>query len=291
MRLAFAALVPWLLPIVGSSQASSWVHTADSVGVSDYFYDGICNGERYILARQTVMATATATVSNSEIRAVSDQGALQNSVPFNPYQRFVTGALLPRAGTSASEFIATSQPSNDWWRVERYVLDGSGNPMDTTASAPDSLQNLFLENAARTADGGTVLALAASPASIPMWFTRLLLLRLTSEGDSSTSFTYDYPFGNIYPYDIIERSPDTILIASNGGIEAAGTAFNIASITAVNRDLQPFGGMSMIAADGSGAPLISSTPSPAGCICCSSAVIPSWFRADWAVAMAHDSAS
>lgn len=255
MRSAQHAILLWLLPLIGSSQSGAWVHSADSIYFDDFFYDGAWNGERFLLSRQLVRVNATGTASQSKIHAVSEQGALVNSTTFNAQPRFVAGVLLPRFGTNESDFIATSQPSTERWRAERYGLDGLGHPIDTTLAAPDSLYNFYLENASRTIDGGIAVAFASSPVGTPFWFTRMLLLKLNAAGDSLSSFSYNYPFGSIYPYDIIERSPDTILIATDGGIEAAGTAFSITSISAVNHDLQPFAGMPMIVADGSGDPL------------------------------------
>lgn len=255
MRASLFLLLLWLLPLWGSGQGSAWVHVADSMGVGDYFYDGLWNGERYLLSRQTMLVNSEGSFSSVEVRSLAENGLLAGSTPFAQQQRFIASTILKRVGVNHSDLLAKAVLANDRWFVVRIGLNAQGEFADSTWVLGGNLDHLFAENAVRSYNGGIIMALAGTPAGSGAWSARQFILRFDAEGDSANMTAYDYPFGSIYPYDIIERSPDTILIATDGGIEAAGTAFNITSISALNQNFEPFAGMPMIVADGSGDPL------------------------------------
>lgn len=254
MKAITILLAIWLLPTIGSSQNGSWQHIADTAGMNDYFYDGIWNGQRFLLVRQTVLANQQETISYSQVRAVDMEGQLTNDLTLNAHPRTTSSDILLRSGSVSSDLMSRVLTGNDQWYTVRVGLDADGSMIDSTWIYAGEFDNYFAENAVRGSDGGILIALGATPPG-GFWSNIFMLMRLDASGEfAGQTVITDPNLGLNYPYSIIELSPDTILVGNHGLLVENGYPFNFCSLSAFDQDLQPFGGMFLMAIDGSGDP-------------------------------------
>jgi hypothetical protein len=255
MKAPTILLALWLLPTLGSSQTGSWEYIVDSAGVSDYFSDVIWNGERFLLVRQSALFDQfLGTYAGTQVIAVESNGALSNTYSLNWSPRVLASQLLQRPSSSESDLMTRVRIDNDEWFNVRVGLDASGSLIDSTWIYAGVYDNYFAENAVRASDGGILIALGGIPTG-GFWSSIFTLLRLDASGEfaGQTQIT-DPDLGQNYPYSIIELSTATILVGNHGLLVENGSPFNFCSLSAFDQNLQPIGGMALMAIDGSSDP-------------------------------------
>lgn len=255
VRTLHVLVVLGLLPTNGSSQGIPWEHITDSANVSDYFIDAIWNSERYLLVQQSALFDQTlGTFASSKIMVLDPNGVLLNTQSLNWSQRVLASDVIQRVGSSESDLLTRIMLAPSQWYSVRVGLDANGFLIDSTWIYAGEFDNYFAENAVRSSDGGILIALGATPPGV-FWSTVFMLLRLDGSGEFAGQTVITDPNLQLnYPYSIIELSPDTIVVGNHGLLVENGSPFNFCSLSAFDQDLQPFGGMFLMAIDGSNDP-------------------------------------
>lgn len=254
MKTPTLMLAIWLLPTLGSSQNGAWEHLADSAGVNDYFYDGLWNGERFMLARTSISGSQADIVASTQVRALNANGQVTATLTLEEAPKTLGSDIIQRQGSNESDLMTRVMLEPNQWYNVRVGLDAYGSMIDSTWIYAGVYDNYFAENAVRSRDGGILIALGAIPPG-GIWSSIFTLLRLNASGEfaGQTQIT-DPDLGQNYPYSIIELSPDTILVGNHGLLVENGSPFNFCSLSVFGQDLQPSGGMFLMAIDGSDDP-------------------------------------